>query len=52
MLSSRVEKKVEKLKQQNCLVTNTSEVTIFLFIKMDCFSIMLSNCPCKEHFST
>jgi hypothetical protein len=51
-LSSRVEHKVEKVKRQNCLVMNTSEVMIFLSIKMDCFSIMLSNYCSKEHFST
>ena len=51
-MSSRVEKKVEKVKQQNCLVTNTSEVMTFLFIKIDCFSIMLSNYCSGEHFST
>jgi hypothetical protein len=51
-LSSRVEEKVEKIKQQRFLVINTSKVMTFLFIKMDCFSIMLSNYCSKEHFST
>ena len=51
-LNSRVEKKVEKVKRQNYLAMDTSEVMTFLFIEIDCFGIMLSNyCP-KQHFVT